>query len=60
MRIHRFNDMVQKGETENKNTQHIYRNNPKFSNREVWENRADPDQTAPRSGSTLFVTLFLF
>ena len=35
-----------------------YRNNPKFSDRQVWANSADPDQTAPRgavwSGSTLF------
>ena len=26
-----------------------YRNFPKFSDRQVWGNRADPDQTAPRS-----------
>ena len=25
-----------------------YRNDPKFSDRQVWENSADPDQTAPR------------
>ena len=25
-----------------------YRNNPKFSDRLVWANSADPDQTAPR------------
>ena len=35
-----------------------YRNVPKFSDRQVWANSADPDQTAPRgavlSGSTLF------
>ena len=35
-----------------------YRNDPKFSDRYAWANRADPDQTAPRgavcSGSTLF------
>ena len=35
-----------------------YRNVPKFSDRQVWTNSADPDQTAPRgavwSGSTLF------
>ena len=35
-----------------------YRNFPKFSDRQVWANSADPDQTAPReavwSGSTLF------
>ena len=43
----------------------MYRNVPKFSDREVWANSADPDQTAPRgavwSGSTLFAipsTLF--
>ena len=35
----------------------IYRNFPKFSDRQVWANNADPDQTAPRavwSASTLF------
>ena len=36
-----------------------YRNDPKFSDRQVWVNSVDPDQTAPRgtvwSGSTLFV-----
>ena len=36
----------------------LYRNFPKFSDRQVWANSADPDQTAPRgavwSGSTLF------
>ena len=35
-----------------------YQNGPKFSDRNVWANSADPDQTAPRgaawSGSTLF------
>ena len=35
-----------------------YRNDPKFSDRQVWANSADPDQMAPRgvvwSGSTLF------
>ena len=34
-----------------------YRNVLKFSDRQVWANRADPDQTAPRglgSGSALF------
>ena len=25
-----------------------YRNNPKFLDRQVWANSADPDQTAPR------------
>ena len=25
-----------------------YRNDPKFSDRLVWANSADPDQTAPR------------
>ena len=25
-----------------------YRNDPKFSDRQVWANSADPDQTAPR------------
>ena len=33
---------------------YIYRNVPKFSDRYAWANSADPDQTAPRSGSTLF------
>ena len=33
-----------------------YRNGPKFSDRQVWENSADQDQTAPR-GSTLFAIL---
>ena len=36
----------------------MYHNFPKFSDRQVWANRADPDQTAPKgavwSGSTLF------
>ena len=27
----------------------------KFLDRQVWANSADPDQTAPRSGSALFV-----
>ena len=32
-----------------------YCNVPKFSDRQVWwANSANPDQTAPRSGSTLF------
>ena len=25
-----------------------YRNDPKFSDRQVWANSADPDQTVPR------------
>ena len=25
-----------------------YRNDPKFSDRQVWANSADPEQTAPR------------
>ena len=36
----------------------VYRNFPKFSDRQIWANSADPDQTAPTgavlSGSTLF------
>ena len=32
----------------------FYRNDPKFSDRYAWANSADPDQTAPRSASTLF------
>ena len=31
----------------------MYRNDPKFSDKQVWTNSVDPDQTAPR-GSTLF------
>ena len=31
-----------------------YRNVPKFSDRWVWANSVDPDQTTPWSGSTLF------
>ena len=30
-----------------------YRNFPKFSDRQVWSNSADPDQTAPRGGNFL-------
>ena len=32
----------------------MYRNDPKFSDRQVWATSVDPDQTAPLSGSTLF------
>ena len=28
-----------------------YRNDPKFSDRQVWANSADPDQTAPKEQS---------
>ena len=39
-----------------------YRNDPKFSDRLVWANSADPDQTAPRgevkSGSPLLAISF--
>ena len=28
--------------------QNVYRNDPKFLDRQVWANSADPDQTAPR------------
>ena len=28
----------------------MYRNVPKFSDRQVWANSADPDQTAPDQG----------
>ena len=31
-----------------------YHNVPKFSDRYAWANNADPDQTAPLGGSTLF------
>ena len=38
--------------------QNGYAYDPKFSDRQVWVNTADPDQTAPRgadwSGSTVF------
>ena len=27
----------------------LYRNDPKFSDRQAWANSADPDQTAPRA-----------
>ena len=27
---------------------HIYRNDPKFSDRYAWANSTDPDRTAPR------------
>ena len=27
---------------------YMYRNDPKFSDRQAWANSADPDQTAPR------------
>ena len=37
-----------------KQMQKIIRHFPKFSDRQVWANSVDPDQTAPRSGSTLF------
>ena len=36
----------------------IYRNDPKFLDRHVWANSANPDQTALRPGSTLFAILF--
>ena len=40
---------------------YMYHNGPKFSDRQVWANSIDPDQTAPRgavlSGSTLFAIL---
>ena len=35
-----------------------YRNDPKFWDKWVWANSADPDQTAPRSGSSLFAIPF--
>ena len=39
-----------------------YHNDPKFSDRFIWANSADPDQTAPRgavwSGSSLFAIPF--
>ena len=28
--------------------ENLYRNDPKFSDRQAWANSADPDQTAPR------------
>ena len=37
----------------------LYRNDPKFSDTQVWANSADPDQTASRgSGSSLFAIPF--
>ena len=33
-----------------------YRNGPTFSDRQIGANSVDPDQIAPRGGSTLFVT----
>ena len=30
---------------------------PKFTDRQVWANNVDPDQTAPLSGSALFAIL---
>ena len=34
-----------------------YRNVPKFSDRQVWANSVDPDQTASRGASTLLAIL---
>ena len=34
-----------------------YRNVPKFLNRQAWANNVEPDQTAPRSDSSLFAIL---
>ena len=36
----------------------MYRNFPKFSDRQVWANSADPDQTAPRGANSLGVRIF--
>ena len=36
----------------------IYRNVPKFSDRQVWANSADPDQTAPQSDQGLHCLQF--
>ena len=45
-----------------KNQKDHTRNDPKFSDRQVWANSADPDQTAPRgavwSESSLFAIPF--
>ena len=35
-----------------------YRNDPKFLDRQVWANSADPDQTAPREAVWSVSTLF--
>ena len=35
-----------------------YRNDPKFSDRQVWANSADPDQTAEQSDQGLHCLLF--
>ena len=32
----------------NTNSDPMYRNDPKFSDRQVWANSAGPDQTTPR------------
>ena len=37
--------------------QESYRNFPKFSDRQVWANSADPDQTAPRLFAIACITL---
>ena len=37
---------------ENRFLEANYRNDPKFSDRQVWANSADPDQTAPRAISS--------
>ena len=43
---------------------YVYRNNPKFLDRQVWANSVDPDQTAPRgavsSGSALLAIPFAY
>ena len=36
----------------------MIRYDPKFSDKQVWANSADPDQTAPLSGSALFAIPF--
>ena len=41
--------------------ENVYRNDPKFMDRQVWANSVDPDQTAPRvylRSTLLDITLF--
>ena len=38
----------------------IYRNNPKYLDRQVWANSVDPDHTASRSSLIRFYTIFCF
>ena len=42
----------------NKKLKTSYRNNPKFSDRKVWANSADPNQTAPLESDQVHCLLF--